>query len=342
MKGFEITSVGHCRYDQACYTLFHEFCHQRRRRALGRDSRPGRRAPPPRRRHHRRAAHRSQRDRPRADPPPAAADGAAPRGGLRGGRHPDRLREHRASRKLYRRDAGSHRLGDQQGLQPRRRRHLFGHGRRVRSKGRSWACRASPCRSSGRPATYDFGPSAAAAATIAALVLRERLCAADVPEPERPAGKPKGFKLTVQAKRNHVTIVDERCDPRGKRVLLDRGRGERLGAARPVGLPGGARRVRVGHAAAARHDRPRRVQASWKSCRSTSRPGPDAGNVSVPAGCHFRVHHLGKIFLQVRQLRQIVVDNVRVGGITIEKVLMVGLGGVEAVERDHLGDDRRA
>ena len=31
-----------------------------------------------------------------------------------------------------------------------------------------------------------------------------------------PAGKPKGFRLTVQAKRNHVTIVDERCDPRGK------------------------------------------------------------------------------------------------------------------------------
>ena len=31
-----------------------------------------------------------------------------------------------------------------------------------------------------------------------------------------PTGEPKGFRLTVQGKRNHVTIVDERCDPRGK------------------------------------------------------------------------------------------------------------------------------
>jgi 5'-nucleotidase len=31
-----------------------------------------------------------------------------------------------------------------------------------------------------------------------------------------PAGKPKGFRLTVQAKRNHITIVDPRIDPRGQ------------------------------------------------------------------------------------------------------------------------------
>ena len=31
-----------------------------------------------------------------------------------------------------------------------------------------------------------------------------------------PPGQPKGFRITVQAKRNHVTVVDERCDPRGK------------------------------------------------------------------------------------------------------------------------------
>ncbi|MEO6236974.1 MAG: 5'/3'-nucleotidase SurE [Vicinamibacterales bacterium] len=63
---------------------------------------------------------------------------------------------------------------------------------------------------------YDFGPSSAAAATVAALVLREG------PEPPTflsinvPTGQPKGFRLTVQGKRNHITIVDERCDPRGK------------------------------------------------------------------------------------------------------------------------------
>ena len=63
---------------------------------------------------------------------------------------------------------------------------------------------------------YDFGPSAAAAATIAALVLREGLAPRTFLNLNVPTGKPKGFKLTVQAKRNHVTIVDERCDPRGK------------------------------------------------------------------------------------------------------------------------------
>ena len=63
---------------------------------------------------------------------------------------------------------------------------------------------------------YDFGPSAAAAATIAAVVLREGLAPRTFLNLNVPTGKPKGFKLTVQAKRNHVTIVDERRDPRGK------------------------------------------------------------------------------------------------------------------------------
>lgn len=63
---------------------------------------------------------------------------------------------------------------------------------------------------------YDFGPSAGAAAAIAALVLREGLAPRTFLNINAPTGKPKGFRLTVQAKRNHVTIVDERCDPRGK------------------------------------------------------------------------------------------------------------------------------
>jgi 5'-nucleotidase len=64
--------------------------------------------------------------------------------------------------------------------------------------------------------TYDFGPAAAAAATIAALVLKEGLAPRTFLSLNVPPGRPKGFKLTVQAKRNHITIVDERCDPRGK------------------------------------------------------------------------------------------------------------------------------
>jgi 5'-nucleotidase len=63
---------------------------------------------------------------------------------------------------------------------------------------------------------YDFGPSCQAAATIAALVLRDGLPQRTFLSLNVPTGKPKGFRLTVQAKRNHVTIVNERCDPRGK------------------------------------------------------------------------------------------------------------------------------
>jgi 5'-nucleotidase len=66
-------------------------------------------------------------------------------------------------------------------------------------------------------AKYDFGPAAGAAATIASMVLR-----GDLITPRTflninvPSGRPKGFRLTVQARRNHITIVDPRTDPRGQ------------------------------------------------------------------------------------------------------------------------------
>jgi len=63
---------------------------------------------------------------------------------------------------------------------------------------------------------YDFGPAASAAASIASLVLRSGLPPPTFLSINVPTGKPKGIRLTVQAKRNHVTIVDERRDPRGK------------------------------------------------------------------------------------------------------------------------------
>jgi 5'-nucleotidase len=65
-------------------------------------------------------------------------------------------------------------------------------------------------------ADYDFGPAAAAAAMIAAIVLRDGLTSRTFLSINVPTGKPKGYRLTVQAKRNHITIVDERCDPRGR------------------------------------------------------------------------------------------------------------------------------
>ena len=64
--------------------------------------------------------------------------------------------------------------------------------------------------------TYDFSHAASAAATIAALVLRVGLAPRTFLSINVPTGTPKGFKLTVQGKRNHITIVDERCDPRGR------------------------------------------------------------------------------------------------------------------------------
>jgi 5'-nucleotidase len=63
---------------------------------------------------------------------------------------------------------------------------------------------------------YDFRHAAAAAATIAAMVLRDGLPAPTFLSLNVPSGTPKGFRLTVQAKRNHVTTVDERIDPRGR------------------------------------------------------------------------------------------------------------------------------
>ena len=65
---------------------------------------------------------------------------------------------------------------------------------------------------------YDFSHAAAAAATIGAMVLRGGVLQGQTfLNINVPAGKPKGFRLTVQAKRNHVTIVDPRTDPRGQK-----------------------------------------------------------------------------------------------------------------------------
>jgi 5'-nucleotidase len=64
---------------------------------------------------------------------------------------------------------------------------------------------------------YDFRHSAGAAAKIAAVVLRDGIISPQTfLSLNVPSGTPKGFRLTVQARRNHVTTVDERVDPRGR------------------------------------------------------------------------------------------------------------------------------
>ncbi|HYE85508.1 MAG TPA: 5'/3'-nucleotidase SurE [Vicinamibacterales bacterium] len=66
-----------------------------------------------------------------------------------------------------------------------------------------------------RSAVYDFGPSAAAAAKVAEAVLKYGLPPRTFININVPGGEPKGMRVTTQAKRNHVTKIDARTDPRG-------------------------------------------------------------------------------------------------------------------------------
>jgi 5'-nucleotidase len=65
-------------------------------------------------------------------------------------------------------------------------------------------------------AAYEFQPAADAAATIAGEVLRKGLPSRVFLNLNVPSGTPKGFRATFQAKRNHVTVVAERLDPRNR------------------------------------------------------------------------------------------------------------------------------
>ena len=62
---------------------------------------------------------------------------------------------------------------------------------------------------------YNFDPAAEAAARIAEIVLTNGLPARVFLNINVPSGQPKGLRTTFQAKRNHVTVVDRRLDPRG-------------------------------------------------------------------------------------------------------------------------------
>ena len=60
----------------------------------------------------------------------------------------------------------------------------------------------------------EFGPSATAAATVAQAVLERGMPKFTLLNINVPMGATRGFRVTVQAKRNHVTVVDARTDPR--------------------------------------------------------------------------------------------------------------------------------
>jgi 5'-nucleotidase len=63
---------------------------------------------------------------------------------------------------------------------------------------------------------YDFGFAARAAAQMGESILRRPLPPRTFLNINVPRGEPKGFRVTVQAKRNHVTSVAERHDPKGR------------------------------------------------------------------------------------------------------------------------------
>jgi len=63
---------------------------------------------------------------------------------------------------------------------------------------------------------YDFSHAARAAALMAEALLRRPLPPRTFLNINVPKGQPKGYRATVQAKRNHVTSVAERHDPKGR------------------------------------------------------------------------------------------------------------------------------
>ena len=63
---------------------------------------------------------------------------------------------------------------------------------------------------------YDFTHAAAVSAAVAAAILERGLPAGTFLNINVPSGRPAGLRVTVQGKRNHVTVVAERVDPRGR------------------------------------------------------------------------------------------------------------------------------
>ena len=60
----------------------------------------------------------------------------------------------------------------------------------------------------------EFGPAAKAATLVAEAVLDRGMPKFTLLNINVPRGANKGFRVTVQAKRNHVTVVSQRMDPR--------------------------------------------------------------------------------------------------------------------------------
>lgn len=67
-----------------------------------------------------------------------------------------------------------------------------------------------------RSEPYDFSAAAEAAAVVASGVMEQGLPPRTFVNINVPARTPRGLRVTVQARRNHITVVAERLDPRGR------------------------------------------------------------------------------------------------------------------------------
>jgi len=63
---------------------------------------------------------------------------------------------------------------------------------------------------------YDFTFAARAAADLAKAIRRRPLPTRTFLNINVPKGQPKGYRVTVQARRNHITSIAERQDPKGR------------------------------------------------------------------------------------------------------------------------------
>lgn len=66
---------------------------------------------------------------------------------------------------------------------------------------------------------FDFSEAARGAQVVARAVLEKGLPSRTFLNINVPQGLTKGIRVTVQARRNHITKVDERIDPRGQRYF---------------------------------------------------------------------------------------------------------------------------
>ena len=91
----------------------------------------------------------------------------------------------------------------------------------------SIAVSAERKRRSAREVEYDFPPAAAAARLMVQAVFEQGMPKSTLLNINVPFGANKGFRVTVQSKRNHITEVNERHDPRGRRYFwIEEGQNE--------------------------------------------------------------------------------------------------------------------